>query len=451
MGKYTLKDIPKLWIERTIRKFQKTDYKSLNSDVRDLMDDIYGLSQSFSGKCILYDKLRAQIPLLGAAVSRIIRLIGEFHIEADNPNIQKDLNNFVENIQVNQLLKGLHLGKNMLADSALVKGVGVGEIIPTSKGIKKLIVVNANDIRFRHGKNNQVQMYQTDGLSEKHIKFTDNILYLTFNHRDGNDIGSSLFEDIPFISDFYVKTIQAMRNTVWRVGNPVFVTLVEGGENSTMDEVKGVAGSVARQIVSSMKAQALDGSFKDINQGVPDDAKIRIETLGTDFKELRYEIRLQTALEQITGATGLAPFMLGLYKWQTTATLSRAQTEQINSMIHSYRNVLESMCKKIINIYLIYTDRPSAIQDYKINWEEITFTEEVDKARAKLYRAQAVKNELISITQMVENNYISVDEVAAYIESIPFLSKDKEFQKDIIAMAKAQRKYKAQRILESIF
>ena len=48
----------------------------------------------------LFDQIRQAVPIVDAAISKLIRLVGPFSVECDDRQIQKELDLFCRNVQV---------------------------------------------------------------------------------------------------------------------------------------------------------------------------------------------------------------------------------------------------------------------------------------------------------------------------------------------------------------
>ena len=83
----------------------------------------------------LYESMREAVPIIDAAVEKIIRLIGSFKVETDNRDSSHIANEFVKNVQSNGTALGLNSFAYSYLDSLLTYGQAVGETNRSCGGI----------------------------------------------------------------------------------------------------------------------------------------------------------------------------------------------------------------------------------------------------------------------------------------------------------------------------
>ncbi|BED92380.1 MAG: phage portal protein [Candidatus Paraimprobicoccus trichonymphae] len=93
----------------------------------------FGLLEKYSPISItelkLYSKLKESVPVIDAAISKIIRLVGIFKISFENENIENLLNKFLNNIQVNAYSSNIDSFINIYLNQLLTYGTAIGEVI----------------------------------------------------------------------------------------------------------------------------------------------------------------------------------------------------------------------------------------------------------------------------------------------------------------------------------
>lgn len=114
---------------------------------------------------------------------------------------------------------------------------------------------------------------------------------------------------------------------------------------------------------------------------------VDIRVIGADNQILDSEVPVRQLLEQMVARLSLPPFLLGL-SWSTTERMSAQQTDILTSELEYYRRLLNPVIRKICRIWL----RLSGLAgDPQVVWSSINLQDEVELARAELYRAQAKK------------------------------------------------------------
>ena len=77
----------------------------------------------------LYKTLKDNIPVIDAAIYKIIRLMGNFSIQTGSDTLDTDINRFLKNIRVNACETGITSFLSCYLEQMLVYGTAVGEIV----------------------------------------------------------------------------------------------------------------------------------------------------------------------------------------------------------------------------------------------------------------------------------------------------------------------------------
>ena len=112
---------------------------------------------------------------------------------------------------------------------------------------------------------------------------------------------------------------------------------------------------------------------------------VEIKVIGADNPVLDSEVPVRQLLEQIVAKLGLPPFMLGL-SWSSTERMSSQQADILTSELEYYRSLLEPVVLKICRTWMTLNGFSSG---FHVVWNDINLQDEVEEAKAELYRAQA--------------------------------------------------------------
>ena len=82
------------------------------------------------GEVRLYQAIRANVPLVDACISKIIRLCGGVSAQCEDPVAERELRRFLERVDVGRGQRGINAFLDQYLDSMLVCGQAVGEIVP---------------------------------------------------------------------------------------------------------------------------------------------------------------------------------------------------------------------------------------------------------------------------------------------------------------------------------
>ena len=97
----------------------------------------------------LYDALRANLPIIDAAIGKIVRLTGDFRLKAEDQSVQPQLDRFAMEVPVGISGVSINTFADMYLDSLLTYGKAIAEILPdkNQRTVSGLWV--ADSTRFR--------------------------------------------------------------------------------------------------------------------------------------------------------------------------------------------------------------------------------------------------------------------------------------------------------------
>lgn len=332
----------------------------------------------------LYIQLREAVPIIDAAIFKLVRLIGGFKVECKDRTSQRAINRFLQNVSVNGTTYGMASFLSSYFEQLLTFGTAVGEIVVNDGKVIGLYNADLNNVQLMQGNSPldvKICSY-VDGVPVP-VKYPNLVLLSVLNPQCGQLTGNSLLKGLPFISSVLLKIYNTIGLNWERVGNVRFAVTYKP-QNDSMD--KAYAKQRAMQIANQWsQAMNSSGSVKDF-VSVGD---VQIKAIGADNQILDSQVPVRQLLEQIVAKTGLPPFMLGL-SWSATERMSSQQADVLTSELESYRRILTPVVTRICDTYLRLEGLDSR---FEINWNEITLQDEVEMSKARLYNAQAMKIE----------------------------------------------------------
>lgn len=332
----------------------------------------------------LYKTLKDNIPVIDAAIYKIIRLMGNFSIQTGSDTLDTDINRFLKNIRVNACETGITSFLSCYLEQMLVYGTAVGEIVldRKHKHISALYNASLDNVQLISNGNPldiKVCTQNSDGsLSE--VKYPSLVLCNSIMPEPSHIYGTSVLKGLPFVGNILMKIFTAIGTNWDRVGNVRFAVSYKPNENERAFS-KDRAKTIAEEWSKAMKST----SPKDfITVG-----DVSIKVIGADNQIPDSNIPVRQLLEQITAKLSIPPFLLG-FSWSTTERMSTQQADILTSELEYYRCILNSTITKICDIYF----RLNGIKtDFEIVWNNINLQDEVELARARLLNAQAQKLE----------------------------------------------------------
>ena len=112
---------------------------------------------------------------------------------------------------------------------------------------------------------------------------------------------------------------------------------------------------------------------------------VDIKVIGADNQILDSEVPVRQILEQLVSKTGIPPFLLGL-SWSSTERMSAQQADVMTSELGAIRRGLTPVVERICSLWLRLHGYDGGLE---VCWQDINLQDEVEDAKAALYRAQA--------------------------------------------------------------
>lgn len=335
-----------------------------------------------------YKTIRDSIPIVDAAISKIIRLIGGFKIDVSNSIISKQVNNFLDNVIIVGNGNGINNFISCYLDSLLTYGNAIGEIVLNSNNSDILALFNANvtQIQAKRSPNSISTEFwlNTNSLTPQKIKCPQLLLFSALSPSAGEVNGNSLIKGLQLVGNILMKIYTAIGSNFDRIGNIRFAVNYKPDPSVEIDSVQEIAQNIATQWEKTMQAPN-DGNIRDF-VAIGD---MEIKVIGADNNTIDTTAPVRQMLEQIVAKLSIPPFLLGL-NWSTTERMSKQQCEILISEIQSYRRILSPVIGRIVRLWLRLHDFEA---DFNIVWEKINLQDEVSQARAQLMLNQAKRLE----------------------------------------------------------
>ena len=335
----------------------------------------------------LYESLRANVPVIDAAVTKLVRLTGGFNFVCENESTKKELDRFFGEVPVS--VSGTSLGTfaDMYLDSLLTYGRAFGEILLSerTRGISGLYCADCRMWSVRRGKNGQPEVYSLltgDALGCDH---PERLLYTVQNPSVDSPCGTSLLRGLPALAEILMGVFRTIGQNFDRAGNVRYAVTYKPSGDSEAAFAGERAAEIARQWADGM-ASTRAGEIRDF-VAVGD---VDIKVIGADGVILDTEIPVRQLIEQMVSKLSIPPFLLG-FNWSSTERMSSQQADILTSEIDYYRRLLTPVIMKIIRLHCALT---GIDENVSIEWENVNLQDEESLARARLYNAQAEAEEL---------------------------------------------------------
>ena len=339
------------------------------------------------GDTQLYRAIREAVPLVDACICKIIRLCGGVTAACDDPEAERALRQFLEQVNVGRGQRGVNAFLDQYLDSMLVCGQAVGEIVPTADGrdVAALLCGRVEDVQIREGTGPlDFTLCAMDGRGRMEpLPCQELLLFTPFNPEVSAPYGVSLLRSMPFLTEL-LGTIYSAIGANWeRMGNVRFAVVYKpgGGEWD-----RGMAQERSRQLASEW-SRAMEstksGSVRDF-VAVGD---VDIKVIGADNQILDSSVPIRQILEQLVSKTGLPPFMLGL-SWSSTERMSTQQADLLTTEMTAIRRSLTPAVERVCQMWLRMHGYGCG---FRVVWDDINLQDLLEEAKAAWYREQTRK------------------------------------------------------------
>ena len=336
------------------------------------------------GEEMVYRQLRDAIPVLDAAVGKLVRLSGGFSAECRSREAQQKLERFLETVPCGRGQFGINNFLSGYVDSLLTYGRAVGEMVVGGGKLRAVCWGDVNTLEVCQGDSplDMVLWGPDERGMMRPLPYQQLLLFTTWNPEPGHPYGVSIFRGMPFLAESLMKIYQTMGTNWERAGNIRYSVICKGGEELDPAVAQERGRQVAQEWSRAME-EAKNGTVRDF-VAVGD---VEIKVIGGEAPILDSQVPVRQILEQLVAKTGLPPFLLGL-NWSTTERMSGQQADILTSELWALRRTVEPAVAKICRTYLALEGLDDRVS---IHWDDISLQDITEEARADLYKAQADK------------------------------------------------------------
>ncbi len=337
-----------------------------------------------TGEMALYRAIREGVPIVDAAIWKLVRLCGGLTVRCGDAQAQSGLEEFFRNVDTGWGQRGIQSFLDRYLDDLFTCGHGLGEMVltPDGRDIAALLRADPEQVEARLGSTPLDFRLCRAGLGEgRELPYQDLLLFTPFQPTGDDPCGVSLLRSMPFLARILLKIYQATGQNWERAGNLRFAVVCKPGQGEEAFAQERCA-QVAQEWSAAMQA-GRNGTVRDF-VAVGD---VDIKVIGADSPVLDSQVPVRQILEQLVARTGIPPFMLGL-SWATTERMSSQQSDMLTSEITAIRRSVEPALLRVADLWLRLHGFPPKAE---ILWEDINLQDQVEEARAQLYLAQAEK------------------------------------------------------------
>ena len=337
-----------------------------------------------TGEERIYRQMREAIPVLDAAVGKLVRLSGGFQVRCRNAQAQEKLNDFLRTVPCGRGQFGI---VNFLAgylDSLLTYGRAIGEMVVVGGKLRAVCWGDVTALEIQEGENSLETVIwgpNEFGLMRP-LPYQQLLLFTTMNPEPDSPYGVSMFRGMPFLADILLKIYNTIGSNWERAGNVRYSVICKGSE-----ELDGAVAQERGKQVAAEWAKAMEDNKNGTVRDFVAVGDVEIKVIGGESPILDSEVPVRQILEQLVAKTGLPPFLLGL-NWSTTERMSAQQVDILTSELWAIRRTVQPAMERICRLYLALEGLDNRVE---IIWDDISLQDITEEAKADLYRAQAEK------------------------------------------------------------
>ena len=336
------------------------------------------------GEMGLYRAIREGVPIVDAAIWKLVRLCGGASVQCQDPGAQRELDRFWRTVDTGWGQQGVQSFLDRYLDDLFTCGQGLGEVVLTRDGrdIAAVLCADPEQVEVKQGEDPLSFRLCLRGAGEsEELPWQELLLFTPFQPTGDAPYGVSLLRSMPFLTGILLKIFQATGQNWERAGCLRFAVVCRPGQDdgvSAQERCRQVAGEWS----AAMQA-GREGTVRDF-VAVGD---VDIQVIGADAPVLDSQVPVRQILEQLVARTGIPPFMLGL-SWSATERMSVQQADLLTSEITAIRRQVEPALRRIAELWLALRGYDIQVE---IQWDDINLQDLLEEARAELYRAQAEK------------------------------------------------------------
>ena len=162
-----------------------------------------------NGEIALYRSIREAVPIVDAAIWKLIRLSGGVGVICRDQKAQDGLDRFLQRVNTGRGQRGIQSFLDCYLDSMLTCGRAVGEIVPNPRGtdIAALLCGNVADIEIREGScplEFSIWGREEGGLMRR-LPRQELLLFTPFQPETDSPYGVSMLRSMPFLTGILLK------------------------------------------------------------------------------------------------------------------------------------------------------------------------------------------------------------------------------------------------------
>ena len=336
-----------------------------------------------------YEFLREAIPVMDAAINRLVSLDGHLIVTGENDALVEEIQEWFYNVPVNDIQKGIQAFHQNFSNEAFEQGFSLGEYV-TNKSrtdIEQLRVADSKYIKFKRNAASGLDIYQKADNDPDWRKLNPSpLLYFSINNENQNPYGTPLFRSCEFVAKVLATMHNSLLNVWERFGDPSYSIIYKTSRKDGNDLVAR-RQTIQDEFNTAIRAKR-EGKSADFVRAIDQNSEIAIDIIGANGQVLEMDVPARHVLEQIVAKSGLPSWMVGMH-WSTTERLSDNEAEMLLADISTRQAAKMPYFYNLIRTLLLLRGRTWKKGDWKLEWAQVNLKDVMKQAQARFMNAQA--------------------------------------------------------------
>ena len=170
----------------------------------------------------LYDSVREGIPIVDAALSKLVSLSGGLKVTCADERAQEGLEDFLSRVPVGDCMNGIEAFIAQYLDGLLMYGTAVAEIVPSADfdTVAALYCCPLQSIELlRKKRAAESTLRRSAAPNSKKVKYPELFTVSVLGPKAGELCGNSLLRSLPFVAGVLTKIYETEKVNFERMGN----------------------------------------------------------------------------------------------------------------------------------------------------------------------------------------------------------------------------------------
>ena len=244
----------------------------------------------------LYDALRSAVPVIDAAIRKIVRLTGGFRLTVpeSEPEAQAVLDRFCAGVPVNASGCSLQLFADRMLDSLLTYGNAAGELLTDEAGVPAALMTAHPAVLAvtpEAPDRCSFSLRTADGLT-KPLPHPERILFAALDPPAGAVCGVSVLRGLPAVSEILLKIFSCIGQNYERAGNVRYAVTYRPDRDAA-----GFAKEHAGEIAAAWKEGINAAKYGEVQDFVAV-GDVDIKVIGAENQLFDTNVPVRQLLEQ---------------------------------------------------------------------------------------------------------------------------------------------------------